>query len=1052
MYAVFDFSLYLIIHSSVTSSDFIPPIRRYAGWVIGLLCLAIIVPASRNLSAAEGEHAKRVLFISTGSRFSVGFPILEQSILDRLRQLHPEPLEVYGEYLDVIRFPSESYQRLFRDFLRDKYADDPPDLIMLTYVGNLSVAEKVLNQLFPNIPAVAVGLTEEELSAKRGGSRLTGLAQRSDPVGTLELIRRLQPDIDRLLLIGGTAEVDRQVMSRAKQATRSFGERLEVEVWDNRSLSELLSAVTTLPPKTAIFFTRMFRDGAGRATLSANVAQSIAKVSNAPVYGMSDPMIGTGAVGGSMADVPSLGSRSAELAYRVLSGAEPEALPLEIITQGVPIFDWRALQRWGIPENRLPPNSVVRYRPQSLWEQYRWYVVAALAIFLAQAALIGDLLLQHRRRRRFEIELRENHQLMDLAASAGELGLWSRDLKDEKVWANSYLRTLYGLGENEPLVLNDLLARIHPDDRTRVILEVENAQLEGIPFESEFRVILPDGRERWAVARGKALSEHRGTRRMGVVLDITERKMAEESLRESEERFRAMANTAPVMIWVSGPDKLCTFFNKGWLDFTGRTLEQELGNGWADGVHREDFDRCFATYTSSFDARQEFAMEYRLRKYNGEYRAIMDKGVPRFAPDGTFLGYIGSCIDITERKQGEEMLNQERAFLRDVIDINPSFIFAKDREGKFTLANRAVANAYGTTVEGLLGKTDADFNRNLEEVELFRRMDLEVMDTLQERFIAEEHLTDAQGRSRWLQTVKRPIIGKDGKANQVLGSASDISARKEAELASQIHRDELAHAGRVSVMGQLATALAHELNQPLGAILRNAEAAELFLQTHPPDLQEVSAILADIRKDDRRAGEVIDRMRALLQRRESEWSKLDVNELAREVASLLRPDAERRKTKLALDLAPSPLLVSGDRVQLQQVLLNLLLNAMDSMNNCKIQDPGVCLRTRLVRDQTEVTVTDRGGGIAPEDLRRLFEPFFTTKPDGMGMGLAISHTIIQAHGGSIGAENNPEGGATFRITLPMIGGGETVTENQDPSSGHKAVFGESYGHSKQQPH
>jgi PAS domain S-box-containing protein len=1037
----------------VSSSDIFCTIKQPARWFVWLFFLTSCVLAPNNLNAAQTDHAKRVLFVSTGSRFSVGFPILEQSILDRLRQLHPEPLEIYGEYLDVIRFPSESYQRLFRDFLRDKYAEDPPDLVILTYVGNLGVAETFLNELFPNIPAVAAGLTEEELSAKRGGSRLTGVAQRSDPAGTMDLLRRLQPDLHRLVLIGGTAEVDRQVMSRAKQAVSSFGERLEVEIWDNRSLAEILTDVTSLPPKTAIFFTRMFRDGAGRATISANAAQSVAKVSNAPVYIMSDPMIGTGAVGGSVVDVVSLGKRAGELAHRVLTGAEPKTLPLETITQGTPIFDWRALQRWGIPENRLPPNSVLRYRPQSLWEQYRWYVVGALAIFLAQAALIGDLLLQHRRRRRFEIELRENHQLMDLAASAGELGLWSRDLKDEKVWANSYLRNLYSLGENEPLVLNDLFACIHPDDQTRVILEVEKAQLEGIPFEGEFRVILPDGRERWVIARGKAVSEHRGMRRMGVVLDITERKRAEESLRESEERFRAMANTAPVMIWMSGPDKLCTFFNKGWLDFTGRSLEQELGNGWAEGVHGEDFDRCLATYISSFDARQQFTMEYRLRKHDGEYRTIVDKGVPRFAPDGTFLGYIGSCIDITERKQGEEMLNQERAFLREVIDINPNFIFAKDREGKFTLANRAVAVAYGTTVEGLLGKTDGDFNRNLEEVELFRRMDLEVMDTLQERFIAEEYLTDAQGRSRWLQTVKRPIIGKDGVANQVLGSATDISARKEAELAAQVHRDELAHAGRVSVMGQLATALAHELNQPLGAILRNAEAAELFLQAHPPDLQEVSAILADIRKDDRRAGEVIDRMRALLKRRESEWSKLDVNELAREVASLLRPDAERRKTKLALDLAPSRLLVSGDRVQLQQVLLNLLLNAMDSMNNCKIKDAGVCLRTRLVRDQTEVTVSDRGPGVAPEDLRRLFEPFFTTKPDGMGMGLTISHTIIQAHGGSIGAENNPEGGATFRITLPMIAvGGETVTENQGPSSDHKAVSGESYGDSKQQPH
>ena len=146
-----------------------------------------------------------------------------------------------------------------------------------------------------------------------------------------------------------------------------------------------------------------------------------------------------------------------------------------------------------------------------------------------------------------------------------------------------------------------------------------------------------------------------------------------------------MANTAPVMIWMAGTDKLCTFFNKGWLDFTGRTLEQELGNGWAEGVHPEDFDRCLEIYANSFDARQEFTMEYRLRRYDGEYCWVLDHGVPRFESDGKFVGYIGTAIDITESKRAEKTLEKEREFLRQVIDIDPNFIFAKDREGRFTL-------------------------------------------------------------------------------------------------------------------------------------------------------------------------------------------------------------------------------------------------------------------------------------------------------------------------------------------------------------------------------
>jgi PAS domain S-box-containing protein len=153
-----------------------------------------------------------------------------------------------------------------------------------------------------------------------------------------------------------------------------------------------------------------------------------------------------------------------------------------------------------------------------------------------------------------------------------------------------------------------------------------------------------------------------------VVEDITQRRQVQEKLRESEERFRNMADAAPVMIWVSGPDKGCTFFNKVWLDFTGRTMEQELGDGWAEGVHPDDRDRCLTIYSSSFEARQSFRMEYRLRRVDGEYRWLLDNGVPRFAPGGVFEGYIGSCIDITERKHEEglrEELRRERERLAE---------------------------------------------------------------------------------------------------------------------------------------------------------------------------------------------------------------------------------------------------------------------------------------------------------------------------------------------------------------------------------------------------
>jgi signal transduction histidine kinase len=245
--------------------------------------------------------------------------------------------------------------------------------------------------------------------------------------------------------------------------------------------------------------------------------------------------------------------------------------------------------------------------------------------------------------------------------------------------------------------------------------------------------------------------------------------------------------------------------------------------------------------------------------------------------------------------------------------------------------------------------------------------------------------------------------------------------KRQAQRALREHREQLAHAGRVSALGQLASALTHELNQPLGAIRRNVEAAELFLQHDPPDYAEVRAILADILKDDIRAGEVIDRMKVLLRRRNPESKPLAMGEVATEVVKFVVSDAAVRRIDCALEIPADLPTALGDRVHVQQVLLNLMLNGMDAMNNTPQPERRLLVSARLTdRGEVEVAVTDSGAGISEDELPRLFEPFFTTKPTGMGMGLAISRSIIEGLGGRIWAENRPCGGACFRFTLPTL--------------------------------
>ena len=250
-------------------------------------------------------------------------------------------------------------------------------------------------------------------------------------------------------------------------------------------------------------------------------------------------------------------------------------------------------------------------------------------------------------------------------------------------------------------------------------------------------------------------------------------------------------------------------------------------------------------------------------------------------------------------------------------------------------------------------------------------------------------------------------------------------ARKQAELEAQGLRQNLTHIGRVSAMGELAASLAHELNQPLAAILTNAQAALRFLVSDPDNLDEIRDILRDIVADDKRAGDVIHRLRGLLKKADFEYVPLDLNDVLSEVARLVRNDAVIRNVSISLDLSPDVPRVRGDRVQLQQVVLNLVLNAFDAIQDSPSGDRTLAMRTDFDDSKTvRVAVHDSGTGIHEADLESLFEPLYTTKAVGLGMGLAIARTIVDAHGGRLGAENNTGGGAAFYFTLPVLQGTE----------------------------
>jgi PAS domain S-box-containing protein len=500
---------------------------------------------------------------------------------------------------------------------------------------------------------------------------------------------------------------------------------------------------------------------------------------------------------------------------------------------------------------------------------------------------------------------------------------------------------------------------------------------------------------------------------------IEERATGEGELRESETRFQVVADAAPVLIWMAGLDKLCTFFNKTWLEFTGRSLEQEMGNGWAEGVHPDDLQRCLKAYTEAFDARQPFVMQYRLRRYDGKHRWISDQGVARYDAQGNFAGYIGSCVDVTELINKEQALREFEE--RVVLAAEAAHLGVWEMD---TATNEIWMSDGARTLFQFDSETRLDHATLQDRVHPEDRAlrDSAVKGAIETRggYEIEYRVLLPDGTPRWIGGRGRCVTGEDGRGTRLIGVSIDITPRKLAEAEAMRHRAELGHLSRVAVMGEMATSIAHELNQPLSGIISNASAGQRFIDRGNVDLGELRELLADIVADARRAGDVIHGIRGMIKKEQTGRHRINLNDVVTNVAQLIRADALLHASELKTTLEANLPIVEADPVQIQQVLINLVVNAFDAMRETPESKRKVEITTQESGDgAVRVSVRDYGVGISEETRSRLFEQFFTTKPDGLGMGLPIVRSIVEAHAGIMEAENAEGGGARFHFTLPM---------------------------------
>ncbi|HEX4154120.1 MAG TPA: PAS domain S-box protein [Acidobacteriaceae bacterium] len=486
-----------------------------------------------------------------------------------------------------------------------------------------------------------------------------------------------------------------------------------------------------------------------------------------------------------------------------------------------------------------------------------------------------------------------------------------------------------------------------------------------------------------------------------------------EGLCTSEALFRQVADSAPVLIWLSGVDALCTWFNRPWIDFRGRTLEQEVGNGWAEGVHKEDFDRCLKIYLNNFEKRTPFQMEYRLQRADGEYRWILDHGVPRYADGGLFLGFIGSCVDITDVtaiKQAwdtQQNISKRLGELAAIVESSDDVIISKNLDGIVTSWNRAASRVFGYTAQEMIGQSILKLIP--EELHPEEKTFIEKLSSGQRIEQFETRRITKSGHTLDVSLTLSPVRDAQG---TVIGASKilrDISDAKRLE-------QSLLQAEKLAATGRMAATIAHEINNPLEAVMNllyligptiSGDEGRAYLATAESELQRVSHIA---------------KQTLGYYRENASAAPVSLNDIVKHAVVIYEPRCHPAGIKIhqSLTSARKVLLRRGEMLQ---VVSNLLANSIHALS------AGGTICVDVTDSETEpqgvvFSVRDNGEGISPEALPRVFDAFFTTRATiGTGIGLFIAKQLIEGHGGRITIESSRDGsdhGTNVHVFLPSF--------------------------------
>ncbi len=626
--------------------------------------------------------------------------------------------------------------------------------------------------------------------------------------------------------------------------------------------------------------------------------------------------------------------------------------------------------------------------------------------------------------------LRESERNLDASQRIAHVGWWERDYVSGHVSLSDEACRIFGV---QPLDLPQWQERwvslIHPEDREKTAAASDIALGGGPRYDVEYRVVRPDGVVRVVHSQGDVTRDESGrpVRQFGVMQDITELRQSEDELSLVKERFRVLAESSLTGIYLTEQDRF-TYVNPALAKMFGYEVEEVVGRlGSTDLTCPDDRPLVAENMRRRLAGEvEEMRYEFRGLRKDGSVFPVEVHG--RRIEHGGKIGVLGTLIDNTERRRAEDELRASEARFRTFVDRATDAFFLLDEQVNVVDVNRQACETLGWSREELIGMHPREFDVGLDEASIAR---------LAQRAGAGETI-NFETRHRRKDGTTFPVEIRSATFRQggklfYLALARDISERKLAEEklrekddALQMARTELAHVSRLTTLGELTTSIAHEVSQPLGAMVASAGACARWLAADPPAMAEARSALDNIVADGKRAREVIARIRALTKRQVARTELLDINRKIFEVLALTEHELRSQDIVLQTQLDGTLPGVMGDRVQLQQVLLNLILNAIEAMSGVHDRPRELTIVSR--RDGSNavaVEVRDSGAGLDPGRAEQVFEAFYTTKAEGLGIGLSISRSIVEAHGGRLWAAPNEPHGAVFRFSLPVVKDGQS---------------------------